>query len=350
MDVSDGGLSFHAVAPVEPATTIHFLLSLRGHSRIEGAGEVVWTNQMRTVCGLKFTSLPNGAREYLNDWTNRSRSPAPARERNIFAQTAQPISPAPDSRLLAANTIPVFAIPPTAESPLSIPESSTPWQERFSSWTMFWFMVVTLAVAMFFYGLHVGRSESESASQPAASPAALPESQPAPPTLAPAPVPTSSDAAGDASSPRGALSVPSGAAPVPRAAAPVPNAAIVNSSKTDDTYRSTAEPPGAGAIAAAPGQNAEQKLQAGQSELAAAQAYLTGIHRGRDSSTAARLLWAAVGNGNVTAEVVLADLYLHGDGVAKSCEQGRILLIGASKSGNAEAREKLKELNANGCR
>src|SRR5271155_3600844 len=81
LDVSDGGLSFHAVAPVQPAETIHFLLSLRGHSRIEGAGEVVWTNEMRTVCGLRFTSLSGGAREYLNDWTNQSRTPAAAREK-----------------------------------------------------------------------------------------------------------------------------------------------------------------------------------------------------------------------------------------------------------------------------
>src|ERR1700680_3510057 len=55
LDVSDGGLSFHPVPPVKPAETIRFLLSLRGHSRIEGAGKVVWTNELRTVCGLRFT-------------------------------------------------------------------------------------------------------------------------------------------------------------------------------------------------------------------------------------------------------------------------------------------------------
>src|ERR1700739_1306215 len=63
LDVSDGGLSFHAVAPVRQDETIHFLLSLRGHSRIEGVGEVVWTNEMKKVCGLRFTSLAAGARE-----------------------------------------------------------------------------------------------------------------------------------------------------------------------------------------------------------------------------------------------------------------------------------------------
>jgi TPR repeat protein len=60
-------------------------------------------------------------------------------------------------------------------------------------------------------------------------------------------------------------------------------------------------------------------------------------------------LWAAVANDNAAAEVVLADLYLHGDGVAKSCEQGRVLLQAASKSGNVQGQEKLEELNTNGC-
>src|SRR5579863_4002932 len=81
LDVSDGGLSFQSVAPVQPAEKIHFLLSLHGHSRIEGAGVVVWTNEMRTVCGLRFTSLSGGARELLNSWTNQSLMPEAARKK-----------------------------------------------------------------------------------------------------------------------------------------------------------------------------------------------------------------------------------------------------------------------------
>jgi TPR repeat protein len=60
-------------------------------------------------------------------------------------------------------------------------------------------------------------------------------------------------------------------------------------------------------------------------------------------------LWAAVGNGNTTAEVILAGLYLNGEGVAKNCEQGRVLLMAATKNGNTEAKVKLNELNTNGC-
>ena len=70
LDVSEGGLSFHSVAPVQLDEKVQFLLSLRGHSRIEGTGEVVWANTTGTVCGLKFTTLSPGALEHLNNWTS----------------------------------------------------------------------------------------------------------------------------------------------------------------------------------------------------------------------------------------------------------------------------------------
>jgi TPR repeat protein len=77
--------------------------------------------------------------------------------------------------------------------------------------------------------------------------------------------------------------------------------------------------------------------------------FLNGDNGPRDSSKAVHQLWAAVANGNSEAEVILAGLYLRGDGVAKNCEQGRVLLKAATKTGNTQAKVKLDELNANGC-
>src|SRR5271169_1973691 len=131
LDVSDGGLSFHSVAPVQPAETIHFLLSLRGHSRIEGAGEVVWTNEMKTVCGLRFTSLSSGAREHLNNWTNQSHMPVPAREKaespalQATPQTEETPASLPSQSETSAGSL--FAIPPADEVYLSEPTGRTPW-------------------------------------------------------------------------------------------------------------------------------------------------------------------------------------------------------------------------------
>jgi TPR repeat protein len=132
----------------------------------------------------------------------------------------------------------------------------------------------------------------------------------------------------------------------------MPTGTFVNASKTEESSSSMgqAATPDEKASPTTAADRSEQQVQAGQSELAAAQGYLNGASGNRDSGKAARLLWAAVGNGNSTAEVLLADLYIRGDGVAKNCEQGRILLVAAIKSGSMEAQQKLTNLNATGCK
>jgi TPR repeat protein len=60
-------------------------------------------------------------------------------------------------------------------------------------------------------------------------------------------------------------------------------------------------------------------------------------------------LWASVEAGNSNAAVALADLYLHGEGVPVNCKQARVLLFVASKENNAEATEKLQDLDETGC-
>jgi len=67
-------------------------------------------------------------------------------------------------------------------------------------------------------------------------------------------------------------------------------------------------------------------------------------------SAFARQLWSALGAGDSSAEVPLAELYMKGDGVPKNCQQAAVLLRAASKNGNVEALEKLKKLSKKGCR
>jgi hypothetical protein len=87
----------------------------------------------------------------------------------------------------------------------------------------------------------------------------------------------------------------------------------------------------------------------GAQELTLAQHFLGSTGGSRDTAEAAKWLWKSVGKQNTTATVLLADLYAHGDGVAKSCDQARLLLVAAAKKGNAAAGEKLRELETNGC-
>ncbi len=350
LDVSEGGLSFHAVAPVQPAETIHFLLSSRGLSLIEGAGEVVWTNEMRTVCGLRFTSLSSGAREHLNNWTNQTRIPVAAGEKALSPAPPEnpPTEEAPTSLASQSDTSaePLFAIPPAGEAFLSEPVARLPWQEPLFFWIVFGLMCAAFTVTAFIYGVHVGESKISSVTQSAANP--RPRKQP--PLLAPAPLPASPDASAAPSVPSVVPSAPADTTSVPNVATSVPGSALVIASNTNDTPATPLRRPRAQARGAvASNQYAEQALAAGKSELEAALANLNGDNGKRDPSKAVKQLWAAIANGNSEAEVLLSDLYVSGDGVAKNCQQARVLLIAATKSGNTQAKVKLDELNANGC-
>ena len=345
LDVSDGGLSFHSVAPVRPSEKIQFLLSLRGHSRIEGSGEVVWTNEMKTICGLKFTSLSSGAREHLNNWTYQSKlSPQARGKKPSFpttpAQASQATTEAQASPL-GPTSAPVFAIRPAYDSPLTVPgDARTPsiWREPLFLWIVFGILGAAIGLSAYKYGIQIGRSETIAPAPAASSPA--PQANPE--ISAPASAPVSSPAATEEIRP-----VPPEPPSAPRVANSMPAGTFVNASKTEDSSAATGQASGLNEkIPPAVAGRTEQQVQAGQSELAAAQSYLNGTSGTRDSAKAVRLLWAAVGNGNSAAEVLLADLYVRGDSVAKSCEQARILLVAAIKSGNIEAQQKLKDLNA----
>jgi len=88
----------------------------------------------------------------------------------------------------------------------------------------------------------------------------------------------------------------------------------------------------------------------GVEELATAERYLSGTGgRTRDSSEAAQWLWKSVAKHNGQAILLLADLYLRGDGVSKNCDQGRVLLDSAAQKGVAGAGERLRNLQAFGC-
>jgi hypothetical protein len=103
--------------------------------------------------------------------------------------------------------------------------------------------------------------------------------------------------------------------------------------------------------ARAPVPNATTALPAGggsfgAEENAEAQKYLSQ----RNPAEAAQWLWKAVAKGNAGATVTLADLYLHGNGVPKNCDQGRLLLDIGAKKGAHGAAERLRNLQAFGCR
>lgn len=90
-------------------------------------------------------------------------------------------------------------------------------------------------------------------------------------------------------------------------------------------------------------------LPNGGQELATAMTFLNGVGEQRDSAAAAQWLWKAVEKQNTAATVLLAGLYLRGDGVQKNCDQGRVLLDAAADKGNKDAANLLRNLQTFGC-
>ena len=90
-------------------------------------------------------------------------------------------------------------------------------------------------------------------------------------------------------------------------------------------------------------------LDNGSEELSVAQRYLNGTSGARDPSMAATWLWKAVSKQNPTALVLLSDLYAHGEGVSRNCDQARLLLVAAAKKGAPDAGMKLRNFENRGC-
>ncbi len=99
-----------------------------------------------------------------------------------------------------------------------------------------------------------------------------------------------------------------------------------------------------------PAPSADNSVETGQQEYLQALQILRSPSRTSEIPAAVRLLWAAVEKGNTDAEIALAELFRTGKGVAKNCDQTRILLSAATRKGSAEARKQLEAFQREGCK
>jgi len=84
VNISDEGLCFHSVAPIERSDTIHFWFSAGGR-RIEAAGRLIWTDETRKTGGIRFNSLSAEAGQQIRNWIVQSSEPFAA-TRHVAAQ------------------------------------------------------------------------------------------------------------------------------------------------------------------------------------------------------------------------------------------------------------------------
>jgi hypothetical protein len=99
----------------------------------------------------------------------------------------------------------------------------------------------------------------------------------------------------------------------------------------------------------APTPSGDSSVEPGQSEYLQALQILRSPGRSPEVPAAIQLLWVAVEKGNTGAEIDLAELFRTGRGVAKNCDQTRILLSAAARKGSAEARKRLEAFQRQGC-
>ena len=94
---------------------------------------------------------------------------------------------------------------------------------------------------------------------------------------------------------------------------------------------------------------ADASGEAGLQEYQQAEQILRTPEREAEVPEAVKLLWSAVEKGHVGAEIALADLFRQGRGVARNCDQAKILLSAAARKGSADAQKRLAELERQGC-
>jgi SPOR domain/PilZ domain len=122
MNLSEGGLCFHAIDPLPIDGTIRFSVSLH-NQRIQASGQLAWVDQSKRTGGLRFTGLPAEARQQVRDWTVQ---PATA----MSHDDASPL-PVPPSRAFPAAGI---MRPEKKGDPLAV---VSPWRKQLATWSGF---------------------------------------------------------------------------------------------------------------------------------------------------------------------------------------------------------------------
>lgn len=130
---------------------------------------------------------------------------------------------------------------------------------------------------------------------------------------------------------------------------PKPSAAQPNAPSTALSHQVTGsiQPSDGKPKSANPNTPSRSAPLAGQSEYQRAEQYLNGKGVAQDYGEAAQWFWRSLEAGYTNAALPLANLYLEGNGVSRSCAQARILLDAAAQKNNAQAIQKLAQLPEN---
>ena len=345
LDASEKGLAFQAADAVEQLGPSRMFISPHPEERIELSGDVVWTDRAKKTGGLRFTELGADSCSRIRDWLQQPGESRFSQERQDYALPTSAVQEVPDTPGGSSNTDTILPLPidvrgqrPVAPRlapimlPLMNPDLTSQSQDSSgvrrgllhhiaTGFLIVSFVLACVAVAanlgllaMFRTRvanalIHLGEKlngTTDSQSQISSSLPALPQ------------VPTEPPARDK--------SIPDAPQQEPLASSDQVNSSVQNNSETPSSKIPRTK------------EDAEHSPYSRTPSLA------------QERSVDASRLWAAVGAGSSAAEVALAQLYLKGEGVPRNCEQARILLKAAAKSGSREARQQLQKLSTYGCR
>ena len=369
LTISEEGFSFRAVTPVRPSGRIPFSFSINGTEKLQGFGKIEWTKDDGKVAGLQFTDVTteflNAVRKWLvklggpalysDPYNNHSAMPNigppehesakyPSSETSADADQIHPGQP--EVGINIGSGLKSFHTQPHAEVaqtfPREVPTRGVPSSAPvLSDWnyagespehlrshkngigiTAVAICFVALIVILYGYREAVGQSlitlGQKISSSSETSQSQQPKTSPSEPTTRP-------------------IQTKATAEQVPAAGVNKENASK-SPEPVIDTHTNLSN-----AASAVKPDNAFRDARPSSPEQ-------TSVidPRSHDPAEQARSLWSAVAQGNTSAEVALARLYLIGGGVPKSCDQARVLLQAAARKGNGEALDKLSQIDHQG--
>lgn len=344
VNASEQGLAFHAATALQQAGPIHLSVSPHPMEQIKLTAEVAWMDEAKKSGGLRFTELAADVRRQVRQWlTETSESGPPSRKFAVPPCAGAEETSADFDRENEAALPRLPSLDPTIPSGPDFGTPRAPRSSHFQATTflpvpffrrsgisIFWprrryvlaagSLVLLILVMPIFFSRNVRHEIGNALIRAGEKLKANPDVQPnASSREEPAQISSTNSV--------GASSV-SGAVP--------------ETSATDTADESDpAAPP-----RAAQRDSTDPPLS--DRENAGRRTAGTSFSKGR--SPLARQLWSALGAGDGSAELPLARLYLTGDGVPRNCDQARVLLRAASKKGNIEALQQLRQLNKRTCR
>jgi len=81
-NLSEDGLGFEGVTPIEGKDLLHLRLSVDLNRAIEATGQLAWINSAKRTGGLRFLELSVPAREQIRAWLSETSTASVLRKRD----------------------------------------------------------------------------------------------------------------------------------------------------------------------------------------------------------------------------------------------------------------------------